>query len=85
MSEKIKFGNIEFDLNNNPLKNFARYIGFFIVGLFIITSIYTVDANENAVILRLGKYYNTTGPGLQFKLPLIDSVYKVKNTFLIII
>ena len=78
MSEKIKFGNIEFDLNNNPLKNFARYIGFFIVGLFIITSIYTVDANENAVVLRLGKYYNTTGPGLQFKLPLIDSVYKVK-------
>ena len=78
MPKKIKFGDIEIDLNNNPLKNFTKYIGFFIVGLFLITSIYTVEANENAVILRLGKYYATTGPGLQFKLPLLDSVYKVK-------
>ncbi len=78
MPEKIKFGNIEIDINNNPLKNFTKYIGFFIVGLLMITSIYTVDANENAVVLRLGKYHATTGPGLQFKLPLIDSIYKVK-------
>ena len=78
MPKKIKFGDIEIDLNNNPLKNFTKYIGFFIVGLFLITSIYTVEANENAVVLRLGKYYTTTGPGLQFKLPLLDSVYKVK-------
>ena len=78
MPKKIKFGDIEIDLDNNPLKNFTKYIGLFILGLFLITSIYTVDANENAVILRLGKYYTTTGPGLQFKLPLLDSVYKVK-------
>ena len=78
MPEKIKFGNIEIDINNNPLKNFTKYIGFFIVGLLMITSIYTVDANENAVVLRLRKYHATTGPGLQFKLPLIDSIYKVK-------
>ena len=49
------------------------------VSIFLIySSIYTVDANENAVILRLGKYHATTTSGLQFKLPFIDSVYKVK-------
>lgn len=78
MSEKIKFGNMEFDINNSPFKNLTRYVGFFVLGLFALTSVYTVDANENAVVLRLGKYHATTGPGLQFKLPLIDSIYKVK-------
>ena len=78
MTNKFKFGDIEVDLSNTPIKNLFRYLGFFILGLFIITSIYTVDANENAVILRLGQYYQTTGPGLQFKLPLIDTVEKVK-------
>ena len=39
---------------------------------------YTVDANENAVVLRLGKYLHTTEPGLHFKIPFIDSIYKVK-------
>ena len=78
MSEKIKFGNVEFDINNSPFKNFTKYIGFFILGLLVLSSVYTVDANENAVILRLGKYNTTTGPGLQFKFPLLDKVYKVK-------
>ena len=78
MSNKIKFGDIEINLNNAPFKNLTKYIGFFVLALLLLTSVYTVDANENAVILRLGKYYQTTGPGLQFKLPLIDTVEKVK-------
>ena len=41
-------------------------------------SYYTVDANEKAVILRLGKYHDTVGPGLHFRIPLIDSIEKVK-------
>ena len=69
---------MEFDINNSPFKNLTRYVGFFVLGLFALTSVYTVDANENAVVLRLGKYHTTTGPGLQFKLPFIDSIYKVK-------
>jgi len=78
MSKNIKFGDFEINLENSPLKNLRKYAGFFIAALLIISSIYTVDANENAVILRLGKYHTTTGPGLQFKIPFIDSVYKVK-------
>ena len=46
--------------------------------VLIFLCVYTVDANENAVVLRLGKYLETTEPGLHFKIPIIDSVYKVK-------
>jgi len=57
------------------LKNFLFFIVFV---MLLLASFYTVDANENAVILRLGKYYDTAGPGLSFKIPVIDQVYKVK-------
>tara|TARA_Y100000994_G_scaffold236728_1_gene227604 strand:+ start:1064 stop:2038 length:975 start_codon:yes stop_codon:yes gene_type:complete len=78
MANNVKFGDFEINLDNSPLKNLRKYLGFFIAALIIISSVYTVDANENAVILRLGKYHTTTGPGLQFKIPFVDSVYKVK-------
>ena len=39
---------------------------------------YQVEANEEAVILRLGKYSDTVGPGLHFKIPFVDRVYKIK-------
>jgi len=43
------------------------------------TSIYIVDQAEEAVITRFGRYQTTTGPGLQFKLPLgIDRHYIVR-------
>ena len=78
MANKVKFCDFEINLENSPLKNLKKYAGFFIAGLLLVSSIYTVDANENAVILRLGQYHTTTGPGLQFKVPFIDSIYKVK-------
>lgn len=43
-----------------------------------LTSMYTVEADEVAVVLRFGKYIDTTPPGLRFKLPLgIDQVIGV--------
>lgn len=33
------------------------------------TSFYVVDATEQAVVTRFGRYTRTVGPGLQFKLP----------------
>ena len=53
-----------------------------LIGLLGYASYYTVDANENGVVLRLGKYNSTVGPGLHFKVPLIDKVSKVKVDFL---
>jgi len=48
------------------------------VGLF--TSYYKVDPEETGVILRLGQYHGSAGPGLHFKIPFgVDHVYKVKT------
>ena len=73
MSEELK--------DKIPAIDFKR-LRIFLFPLLLIflvmMSVYTVDTNENAVILRLGKYYDTTPPGLGFKIPLIDQIYKVK-------
>jgi modulator of FtsH protease HflK len=51
---------------------------FLAVGL--LSSFYTVQPSEEAVITRFGKYLETTPPGLHFKLPLgIDQATKVKT------
>ena len=42
--------------------------------------IYQVDEKDRAVILRLGKYVDTAGPGLHWNPPLIDSVEQVRVT-----
>jgi membrane protease subunit HflK len=43
----------------------------------VTTSYYTVHADEEAVVLRLGKYQITNGPGFHFKAPFgIDKVFK---------
>ncbi len=53
-------------------------IGGAVVALWVAsTSFYRVDAQERGVVLRLGSYVETTGPGVHFKLPSpIDTVIK---------
>ena len=41
---------------------------------------YTLDEKERGVVLRLGKYSETVGPGLQWNPPLIDEVRTVNVT-----
>lgn len=66
------------------LKKAGRFIGP-IIGLILVVSLvstvfYTVEPDEEAVVIRLGKFYQTNTPGLHFKLPLgIDRVIKVKT------
>ena len=45
---------------------------------FIKTMFFTVQSNEQAVVLTLGKYTSTVGEGLHFKLP-----YPVQSTFIV--
>jgi membrane protease subunit HflK len=46
-----------------------------LVGFVLWDSMYRIDEKERAVVLRLGKYLDTKGPGLQFKVPLMDQVF----------
>ncbi len=48
--------------------------------VIIYSSFYTVQPDEEAVVLRFGKFINTTPPGLHMKLPFgIDEAIKVKT------
>jgi len=69
--KEIKMPDIEFSKIKFPL----------IGGLLLLLAylcFYQVEANEEAVILRLGKYSDTVGPGLHPKIPFIDRVHKIK-------
>ena len=41
------------------------------------SSFYTIKPGERGVVLRFGEYSKTAPPGLNFKIPLVDSVIKV--------
>ena len=76
MEEKINI-----DVSKLDPSKFSR-LGWVLFVLFLLfNSIYTVDANANAVILRFGKYSSTQFPGLHIKIPFIDSVHKVKVAY----
>lgn len=51
-------------------------IGFLVLLILWLgySSAYTVKPNEEAVVLRFGKYYSTETSGLHFKIPLVDKV-----------
>jgi membrane protease subunit HflK len=64
----------------NPAKLLIPFIGV-IVLIAATTSYYTVQPDEQAVIIRLGRYHLTNGPGLHFKLPFgVDQLELVKTT-----
>lgn len=58
-----------------------RWVALAVLGLlFVLSAVYTIKTEEIGVILRLGKYRgreNDARPGIHFKLPLLDQVYKV--------
>ncbi|KRW57736.1 FtsH protease activity modulator HflK [Pseudomonas sp. TTU2014-080ASC] len=60
--------------------------GMLFVGLGILlvmwlySAIYVVDEQEQAVILRLGKYYETVGPGLNIYFPPFDRKFQENVT-----
>lgn len=49
-----------------------------VIGLSATTMFYSVETDSEGVVLRLGKYHQTSPPGLHFKLPwFIDRAYSV--------
>ena len=53
---------------------------FIVLAIGSFSSFYTVEPDEEAVVIRLGKFQTTNPPGLHFKIPFgIDRVIKVKT------
>jgi membrane protease subunit HflK len=56
----------------------AGLLAFALALLWVLSGIYTVDAQERAVVLRFGAYAAEVGPGLHWHLPWpVESVEKV--------
>ncbi len=79
-------GNFQSDIDKfmNDLQRGTKFIIPAIVVIITLwalaTSFYTVEPDEEAVIIRFGKYTKTNPPGLHFKLPFgIDKEIKVKT------
>lgn len=76
--------NYEWLKMKQDLSKYGGKIVFFIILLIVVlagfSSYYTVGPDEEAVVIRLGRYNSTNPPGLHFKFPLgIDRVIKVKT------
>jgi membrane protease subunit HflK len=48
--------------------------------LWAVLGFYTIDQQERAVVLRLGKYLETVQPGLHWNPPVLDNVTKINVT-----
>ena len=78
MSQGFEFRPGEINIPKIPIKRIITFSAIILIVIILSSSIYTIDANENGVVLRFGKYHTTTMPGLHFKLPYgIDKVYPV--------
>ena len=79
MDKKYQFGDVEVEV---PEFDFKKVFPILFVALLLFlgyNSAYSIQADEQGLLLRLGKYNGTVSPGLHFKIPVIDNVYKVKT------
>ena len=76
------------DNHFNPTKKLKKLTPTFVITILVVlvaiaaalSSFFVVDATEQAVVTRLGKYSRTVGAGLQFKLPFgLDRNYNVPS------
>lgn len=74
--------------NTNPVKQTMSLIGntglailaVLVIALLAFNSLYTINEQEQAVLVTLGKATSVTTPGLHFKIPFIQKVIKVDTT-----
>ncbi len=71
MDEKV-FEMPNFKSVNVSPKTIAILIAVGLGVLLLFSSFYQVDPEEVGVVLQFGKYNRTTGPGLHFKVPLVE-------------
>lgn len=66
--------------SSNPLASIGKLLAIALVIIVlqgVYSSFFKIAPSEVGVVLRLGEYSRTTPPGLHFKVPYIDKLYKV--------
>ena len=64
----------------SPFASIAKILAVLLVIIVlqgVYSSFFKIAPSEVGVILRLGEYSRTTDPGLHFKVPFLDKLYKV--------
>ena len=51
-----------------------------LIGVLLFKSVFTIDEQQRGVVLSLGEYDRTLEPGLQFVIPLIETVKQINVT-----
>lgn len=59
------------------LKNIKSVVGIAILALVVMSAFFQIGPEEVGVIVRFGKFTRTVNPGLNYKIPFMESVYKV--------
>ena len=80
MNKKYQFGDVEVEV---PEFDFRKVLPVFLIAIIFLLaylSVYSVKADEQGVLLRFGKFSSIAPPGLHFKIPIIDEVYKVQTS-----
>ena len=71
----------QFDPNRVPWNQIWTVVpwavALLIVASLLMSSVYTVEAHERAVVMRFGKFQSTQPPGLHFRIPWVDEVLLV--------
>ena len=80
MNKKYQFGDVEVEVPEFDFKKVYPIFFLAIVLILVYLSVYSIRAEEQGVLLRLGKFSSIEQPGLHFKIPIIDEVYKVKTS-----
>lgn len=67
---------------NGPLSKFGPFGIIIAIGIvsLLVSTVYQVDQQEEAVVLRFGKYERTAPPGLNFKLPTPFEIVEKRQT-----
>jgi modulator of FtsH protease HflK len=64
----------------NPFASIGKILAIVLIVLVlqgVYSSFYKINPAEVGIVLRLGQYNRTNQPGLHFKIPYIDALYKV--------
>ena len=80
MNKKYQFGDVEVEV---PEFDFRKVLPVFLIAIVFLLaylSVYSVRADEQGVLLRFGKFSSIAPPGLHFKIPIIDELYKVQTS-----
>jgi len=57
-----------------------QYIWVLLIIFFVISGLYSVNQGTIAVITMFGKYRRVAGPGLRFKIPFLERIFKKIST-----